>query len=84
MDIDPAESPDTGDGELIWGIRRSFIRHIATLPDADYAMDGGAYPADTSYFAFPAGPGPTAPHAAARFRGAVRIRGYGGMLDLDD
>jgi hypothetical protein len=47
-------------------------------------MDGGAYPADTSYFAFPAGPGPTAPNAAARFRGAVRIRGYGGMLDLDD
>jgi hypothetical protein len=66
---------------LTWGIKRSFIRYIAALPDGRHAMSDCAYLGETSYFTFPPAPSPDAPQVM-RFGGTVRIGGHGGMLDI--
>ncbi|WP_172653074.1 HtaA domain-containing protein [Rhodococcus opacus] len=74
----PCALPRVG---LTWGIKRSFIRYIATLPDGRHAMSEGAYLGETSYFTFPPVPSPDAPQVV-RFGGDVRLGGHGGMLDI--
>ena len=76
--VGPFVIPQVG---LTWGIKRSFIRYIATLPDGRHSMSDGAYLGETSYFTFPPVPSPDVPQVM-RFGGVVRIGGHGGMLDL--
>lgn len=67
---------------LTWGIKRSFIRYIAMLPDGNYLTDEGACLGGTSYFTFPTHPASPNADPVTRFTGSLRIRGHGGMLDV--
>ncbi|HSN35851.1 MAG TPA: HtaA domain-containing protein [Arthrobacter sp.] len=68
---------------LSWGIKRSFIDYIHSLPDGSVSAIGGASVAESSLFCF-------SPDASdydiargtgvLRFRGDVRLAGHHGML----
>ncbi|WP_342660449.1 HtaA domain-containing protein [Rhodococcus ruber] len=63
-------------------MKRSFIRYIASLPDTAYSVVDGAYLEETSFFTFPVDPEAADTPSVVRFRGALRIRAHGGMLDV--
>lgn len=76
----PDELPPLG---LSWGIKRSFIDYIASLPDGSVSATDGATMSGSTLFCFsPA----TSDYDAAlgtgvlRFRGDVRLSGHHGML----
>lgn len=68
---------------LSWGIKRSFIDYISSLPDGSVSASGGATVADAPLFCF-------SPESSdydlargtgvLRFRGDVRLAGHHGML----
>ncbi|MET1064845.1 MAG: HtaA domain-containing protein [Arthrobacter sp.] len=68
---------------LSWGIKRSFIDYIASLPDGSVSTADGATVSESSLFCF-------SPQSAdydadggtgvLRFRGDVRLAGHHGML----
>lgn len=60
---------------LVWGIKQGFRDYVAELPDGTTELLDGATLLDHQ-FVFAA---TDAPH---RFRGAIRFRGHGGMLDV--
>src|SRR5690606_41148339 len=80
----PADSPtsETSITALTWGIKRSFIRYIGSLPDTAHAAVDGAYLGETSFFTFPVDATAANTPAVVRFRGSLRIRAHGGMLDV--
>lgn len=80
MTVDTTPRVDLQTG-LTWGIKRSFIRYIATLPDGQYALGGAAYLGESSYFTFPEVECAGAP-SVRRFSGTIRMGGHGGLLDL--
>lgn len=68
---------------LSWGIKRSFLGYLESLPDCIIATNDGAYREESSgTFVFPyvgrteLGGG----HHRLEFKGDVRIRAHGGML----
>ena len=78
-----------GDGSaprpgLTWGLKRSFIRYISTLPDGGHQETDGASLTDGSSFHFAPAPGATYDPATGTgiltFRGDVRLTGHHGML----
>ncbi|MEC5190880.1 MULTISPECIES: HtaA domain-containing protein [unclassified Arthrobacter] len=68
---------------LSWGIKRSFVDYITSLPDGSVSATDGATVSDCSLFSF-------SPEASdydfargagvLRFRGDVRLAGHHGML----
>ena len=80
----PAEDPETPPEGLTWGIKRSFIRYISTLPDGGHAIGDGASLAHTSFFTFAPAPGSTFDPVTAtgtlKFKGQVRLTGHHNML----
>ncbi|WP_186329057.1 HtaA domain-containing protein [Arthrobacter sp. U41] len=76
----PAPLPPLG---LSWGIKRSFVDYIASLPDGSVSATDGATVSETSLFCF-------SPELSdydvergtgvLRFRGDVRLAGHHGML----
>lgn len=77
---------------LTWGIKRSFIDYIASLPDGSVSAEAGAAVLPSGLFCFtpahanegrdPAGSGYDAERGtgALRFSGDVRLAGHHGML----
>jgi hypothetical protein len=76
---------------LTWGIKRSFIDYIASLPDGSVSAAAGATVLGSGLFCFAPDQGTDALEAAAgydavrgtgvlRFRGDVRLAGHHGML----
>jgi hypothetical protein len=68
---------------LSWGIKRSFIDYITSLPDGSVSVTGGATVAGSSLFCF--SPDSSDYDVARgtgvlRFRGDVRLAGHHGML----
>jgi hypothetical protein len=61
---------------LLWEIKSSFLEYLYRLPDSAVEAYGGAQSVDGK-FLYPAAAG-----TAWQFRGAVRFRGHGGMLDV--
>ncbi len=78
---DPADQlPPLG---LSWGVKRSFIDYIASLPDGSVSATSGAAKADDSLFCFGPGSGDydvARGTGVLRFRGDVRLAGHHGML----
>lgn len=78
--VSPDPSPRHG---LSWGIKRSFIDYIHSLPDAAVSAVGGATVDEAGRFWFPPD---TADYDAAggtgilRFKGDVRLSGHHGMM----
>src|SRR5512134_1772276 len=76
----PDELPPLG---LSWGIKRSFVDYIASLPDGSVSATDGATVSGTSLFCFSP---ETSDYDVARgtgvlrFRGDVRLAGHHGML----
>lgn len=68
---------DTG---LVWGLKDSFLAYVAGCPDGTVELSPGTgqLPDGSFYFS----PDPAAPPAALHFRGGVRLRAHGGMLDV--
>lgn len=68
---------------LSWGIKRSFVDYIASLPDGSVSATDGATVSGTSLFCFSP---ETSDYDVARgtgvlrFRGDVRLAGHHGML----
>jgi hypothetical protein len=70
---------------LTWGLKRSFIRYISTLPDGTHTETAGATLEPPSLFRFsPTGSDldPTTGLGTMRFRGEVRLGGHRGMLGV--
>jgi hypothetical protein len=70
---------------LTWGLKRSFIRYISTLPDGTHTETAGATLEPPSLFRFlPTGSDldPTTRLGTMRFRGEVRLGGHHGMLGV--
>ena len=68
---------DTG---LAWGIKGSFVDYVERWPGAsvDLAPGTGRLPDGGFYFT----PDPDRPAGARWFRGGVRMRAHGGLLDV--
>ncbi|MFC7859422.1 HtaA domain-containing protein [Arthrobacter koreensis] len=68
---------DTG---LVWGLKESFLAYVAGCPDGSVELSPGTgqLPDGSFYFS----PDPDAPAPALHFRGGVRLRAHGGMLDV--
>lgn len=76
----PDQLPAPG---LSWGIKRSFLDYIASLPDGSVSATGGATVAGPSLFCFSADPcdyDVASGTGVLRFRGDVRLAGHHGML----
>ena len=76
----PEQLPAPG---LSWGIKRSFIDYISSLPDGSVSAADGATVAASSLFCF--SPGECTYDVGSgtgvlRFRGDVRLAGHHGML----
>jgi Htaa. len=70
---------------LTWGIKRSFVRYLSFLPDVSVAIADGAEATNGSFFTFaPDGGGLDTATGMGNlnFRGAVRMSGHGGMMQL--
>ncbi|MCB5294792.1 HtaA domain-containing protein [Arthrobacter sp. SO3] len=68
---------------LSWGIKRSFIDYITSLPDGSVSATGGATVAAASLFCFSPESSdydPARGTGVLRFRGDVRLAGHHGML----
>ena len=68
---------DTG---LVWGLKESFLDYVAGCPDGSVELSPGTGQLPDGRFYF--SPDPSAPPAALHFCGGVRLRAYGGMLDV--
>lgn len=68
---------DTG---LAWGIKDSFVDYVERWPEAsvELAPGTGRLPDGGFYFT----PDPDRPAGARWFRGGVRLRAHGGLLDV--
>jgi hypothetical protein len=70
---------------LTWGIKRSFIRYLAGVPDAVVSAAIGADVVEGDLFNFapvPNNPDSFSGRCSYDFRGDVRLRAYYGMLFL--
>jgi hypothetical protein len=79
-DADRPALPPLG---LTWGIKRSFVRYLSSLPDAQVSATDGAEIVEGSLFNFqPAGGSfdAAARTGVLRFRGDVRLSGHYGMM----
>lgn len=73
---------------LEWGVRESYVRYVAALPDSDITAREQATesvvrgPAGRGPWIFPAADEGTGPDGGGtwRFRGDLRFRGHGGMM----
>jgi hypothetical protein len=68
---------------LSWGIKRSFIDYITSLPDGSVSVSNGATLAAASLFCFSpelSDYDPARGSGVLRFRGDVRLAGHHGML----
>lgn len=68
---------DTG---LVWGLKDSFLAYVAGCPDGSVELSPGTGQLPDGRFYF--SPDPDAPPEALHFRGGVRLRAHGGMLDV--
>jgi len=78
QDIEPeVVRKDTG---LVWGIKESFLDYVRNWPGStvDLAPGSGWLPDGRVYFS----PDPQRPPISCRFRGGVRLRAHGGLLDV--
>ncbi|MCG2620785.1 HtaA domain-containing protein [Arthrobacter sp. I2-34] len=68
---------------LTWGVKRSFVRYLTSLPDGAVAAVEGASVLESGFFNFPPDGGsfdPAAGTGILRFRGDVRLEGHFGMM----
>lgn len=68
---------------LTWGVKRSFVNYLTSLPDGDISAADGASEVGPGLFNFLPGGGTFDPAAGAgvlRFRGDVRLAGHYGMM----
>jgi hypothetical protein len=68
---------------LTWGVKRSFVRYLTSLPDGAVAAIEGASVLESGFFNFLPDGGsfdPAAGTGALRFRGDVRLEGHFGMM----
>lgn len=68
---------DTG---LAWGIKDSFLAYVERWPEASVEMAPGTGRLPDGRFYFT--PDPERPEGALWFRGGVRLRAHGGLLDV--
>ena len=87
-EIDP-QATEPGDPEappvgLTWGLKRSFIRYIGSLPDGGHALGDGASLSHGSFFTFAPAPGstfdPLTLSGTLKFAGQLRLTGHHNML----
>jgi len=79
-DADRPALPPLG---LTWGIKRSFVRYLSSLPDAQVSATDGAEIIEGSLFHFTPDGGsfdPGTRTGTLRFRGDVRLSGHYGMM----
>ncbi|WP_258957158.1 HtaA domain-containing protein [Rhodococcus globerulus] len=77
-----ADSPTFPRVGMEWGIKRSFIRYVAYLPDGNHVTEDGAYLNDSSIFTFPNFVVAEPDIGAIRFQGTVKVGGHGGLLGV--
>ncbi|NKX53094.1 HtaA domain-containing protein [Arthrobacter mobilis] len=68
---------------LTWGVKRSFVNYLTSLPDGDISAAEGASQVAPGLFNFLPGGGsfdPAAGTGVLRFRGDVRLSGHYGMM----
>ncbi|RYD32269.1 MAG: hypothetical protein EOP85_21900 [Verrucomicrobiaceae bacterium] len=75
----PPNFPRVG---FTWGLKRSFIRYIAYLPDGNHVAEDGAYLNEATLFTYPYSSTSVSDAGELRFRGTVRIGGHGGLLGV--
>lgn len=70
---------------LTWGVKRSFIRYIFSVPDVEVSVGDGAGALGNGYFSFrPAGSTLNAGtgYGVLAFEGVAAIRGHFGMMSI--
>ncbi|GAA3884310.1 hypothetical protein GCM10022381_28120 [Leifsonia kafniensis] len=76
-------APELAPG-LTWGLKRSFIRYLSSLPDGAHALGEGASLAYSSIFHFELGDGstydPSTGRGVLKFRGQVQLSGHYNMM----
>ena len=77
-----AEPPTFPRVGMEWGIKRSFIRYVAYLPDGNHVTEDGAYLNDASIFTFPNFVVAEPDIGVIRFQGTVKVGGHGGLLGV--
>jgi hypothetical protein len=68
---------------LTWGVKRSFVKYLTSLPDGAVAAVEGATVLESGFFNFPSDGGgfdPATGTGILRFRGDVRLEGHFGMM----
>lgn len=79
-----AQEQETPPNGLTWGLKRSFIRYIGTLPDGGHDLSEGASLSQTSFFTFEPSPSstfdPVTDTGTLKFTGQLRLRGHHNML----
>jgi hypothetical protein len=87
MTSNPEPSHPSGAGGLRWGIKRSFLRYLSSLPDGQCSVTDGASaltdgvsPVPGPLFAFTADDDQPDGPTVLRYRGDVRFRGHFGFL----
>ncbi|MGD6979063.1 MULTISPECIES: HtaA domain-containing protein [Citricoccus] len=79
---DPAESALRAG--LSWGVKGSFTRYVASMPDGRYGAGHGATETADGAFFFElddaSGYDPRAQEGLVKYRGDVRFKAHGGML----
>ncbi|WP_265572855.1 HtaA domain-containing protein [Rhodococcus rhodochrous] len=54
--VGAAAGPGHPPAGLTWGVKQSFLRYLAALPDGGHAVSGGAYVGEENFFTFPRPP----------------------------
>lgn len=83
MTEQPADAPTPGDLPfgMLWGIKRSFLAYVRSVPDGQGSIHDGAVPLGGDTILFPVAEGEsTGDDRTFAFRGDVRFRAHGGML----
>lgn len=65
---------------LRWGVKTSFVRYVAALPDGRVSVGRGATPLAGDIALFPPREPAPEPQESEAFEGEVRFSGHGGLL----
>lgn len=76
-------SIESSPGYLKWGVRESFVRYVASLPDGSFHCSAGAatgFPSAGPWTFEYVGESVRDDARVLKFRGDLRFRGHGGMM----
>jgi hypothetical protein len=83
---DPASGSGPLHGALLWAVRRSFLRYVASLPDGAEHATRGAIVTDDGRIVFPSdvAASSSGSHGSVyAFRGTLVFAGHNGMLNVE-